>query len=45
MGEGGIWTLNISVGNSKKCQLTYKALDIREKHVTKENTCVKLILS
>ena len=28
MGEGGIWTLNISVGNSKKCQLTYMTLDI-----------------
>ena len=28
MGEGGIWTLNISVGNSKKCQLTYTTLDI-----------------
>ena len=28
MGEGGIWTLNISVGNSKKYQLTYKALNM-----------------
>lgn len=29
MGGGGeIWTLTISVGNSMKCQLTYKALDI-----------------
>ena len=27
VGSGGIWTLDVYIGNTKKCQLNYKTLE------------------